>query len=140
MRFPKPEKVVRKRSTISKRNKNRKATSRQCDILAGQLVRSRGVCEAAGSVEGLKCSSVLQWAHIVSRRYRSVRWSMDNAFCMCSAHHLYYTWRPVEFDVFAADKIGADKLSELKSKALTAFDKNLERVYDELLIATRPAV
>lgn len=87
--------------------------SRECDRLCGMIVRSRGACEVCGS------TNVLQWAHIVSRRYRSVRWDWkNNSLCLCSRCHCRYTWNPLAWDEEVLRQLGAEAYQDLKRRAL----------------------
>jgi hypothetical protein len=74
------------------------ASTKKADALFSKAVRSRGKCEMAGLFPKIKCNGVLQCAHIISRRYRAIRWDESNAFCACAAHHLYQTHHPLEFE------------------------------------------
>jgi hypothetical protein len=67
---------------------------RRADELFSQKVRSVGYCEHCKSTERLQC------AHIVSRRYRGVRWFLGNALCLCSRCHLYFEHRPLEWQEY----------------------------------------
>ncbi len=84
------------------------------DLLCGEICRSRGICENP------KCRKMagLQWAHIISRRYKQVRWDIDNCFCLCNGCHFYFTNRPIEWDMFVVSMIGEKKYEELKRRAL----------------------
>ena len=98
----------------------------EADRLFSLAVRSRGACESCGTREDL------QAAHICSRRYASVRHSLDNAFCLCRAHHLLYTLRPLEWDEFVTSKIGAEAYADLKRRALTATKPDYEAILRRL--------
>lgn len=122
--------LKKKRSTPRRRGitcltlgcKRRPATAGLCkthatskaDKLVGNFVkgRDRG-CVAAG-----KHAGPLQWAHVVSRRYRAVRWDPTNAVTLCAGHHMYFTPRPLEWDAWVIARIGADAYSALKRRAL----------------------
>jgi hypothetical protein len=56
-----------------------------------------GACWAQGRSRPL-CQGELQCAHIMSRRYRALRWSYDNAVPLCGAHHTFFTHRPAEWE------------------------------------------
>lgn len=85
------------------------------------IVRSVGFCRACGSTERLQC------AHIVSRRYLGVRFSFDNAMCLCASCHLKYTHRPLEWEVYITEQFGPDLLPSLKTRAL-AYKGPLDRI------------
>lgn len=57
-----------------------------------------GACFAAG--ERFECGGYIQCCHIISRRYRAIRWDESNARPMCSAHHVWYTHHPLEWEAF----------------------------------------
>ena len=82
MKFKKTKKV--KNSTLK----------RKADILFSKKVRSRGVCQLKG-LDNVKCSQVLQCAHIIGRANLRLRWDERNALCICSGHHVYYTYHPL---------------------------------------------
>src|SRR5579872_6364568 len=67
------------------------------DNAARKKCHARGRCES-----GLHCNgcTVLNWAHIMSRSNLSVRWRMDNCFCLCQACHCYYTYHPAQFTLW----------------------------------------
>ena len=78
------------------------------DRLVGGYCRSLGACQAHGYREDNKnpprpCTSQLQWCHIKSRRYLSVRWSENNYLCLCAGHHLWFTSNPEKFTYFLLD-------------------------------------
>lgn len=86
---------------------------KQADKLFSQIIRARGRCEAAGDTD-FPCSGGLQCAHLISRRYHATRWNVDNAACLCAAHHMYWTHRPLEWDVWCLDLLGPSVWAELK--------------------------
>lgn len=89
--------------------------TRRADRLVGDFVKARdGGCVAKGHHNGS-----LQWAHIVSRRYRAVRWDPDNAVALCAAHHMSFTVNPLAWDVWVEQRIGADAYRLIKQRALT---------------------
>lgn len=113
----------RRGTTCSSRGCNRRpmtaglckshATAR-ADKLVGDFVKTRDRgCVARGSHQGS-----LQWAHVISRRYRAVRWDPMNAVTLCAGHHMYFTHRPLEWDVWVAGRIGAEAYEDLKRRAL----------------------
>jgi hypothetical protein len=68
------------------------------DKLFSEFVREQASgCWAFG--ERLLCNGALQCCHIMSRRYRAIRWDYPaNAVAMCGAHHTYYTHHPLEWE------------------------------------------
>lgn len=86
MGFPKPSPKKKTKKIINRIKKTPLAKlKREADKFCGDIVRSRGKCEAVGFA--VKCSGHLQWAHIISRRYHALRWIPQNALCLCHTHH-----------------------------------------------------
>src|SRR3990167_6311734 len=96
-KFAKPPKKAKK--PIKRINRVRKTPlavlKRQADKLAGDNCRARGYCEKCKTTKG-----VLQWAHIISRTYHSIRWLSQNSLCLCSKCHCLFTNRPDEWIAF----------------------------------------
>lgn len=89
--------------------KRRSGAKGKADRLFSQLIRSRGYCEARdwpmwpGSIVARNvhlCRGPLETAHIYSRRYSHIRCDPDNAVCLCSSAHRYFTDNPVDWGVF----------------------------------------
>ena len=59
------------------------------------------VCESCGKVEGR-----MECAHIYGRSAKSVRWSMDNAVCLCHYCHMKFTANPLEFTKWLEETLG----------------------------------
>ena len=95
-------------------------------------VRARdGRCQnnECGATVGLQC------AHIVSRRYRSVRWSFDNAVALCMRCHVYFTHRPIEWGLWVEGRIGEDAYAVLRQRAVAVSTERIEDVLLRLKIA-----
>ena len=72
------------------------APLKRADTMFSRYIRDRdGRCMGQGS--GPACSGYLQCAHIISRRYRAIRWREENAMALCQAHHTFFTHRPLEW-------------------------------------------
>jgi hypothetical protein len=86
----------------------------KADTLFSRSVRGKlgGRCYAEGQM--FECKGYIQCCHIISRRYRAVRWIEENAEPMCAAHHLWYTHHPLEWQDF----IGEDRWEDLRYRAL----------------------
>ena len=90
------------------------------DVLFSKIVRFRTgeppVCQSCGlqspEGHGLDC------AHIHSRRYTSggLRWSVDNALCLCRSCHRMYTAQPANWGRFLMDLLGEGHLDLLNEK------------------------
>ena len=112
LKFPKPKKV--KRSTLK----------RKADKLFSLKIREGKVCFNCGSVKNIQCS------HIVSRSYKNTRWDLDNAIPLCQGCHLYFTFRPLEWEQYIIKIRGASVLKRLKIKALN-LDTNID--YEKII-------
>ena len=93
------------------RKPTKKSLTRRLDKLCSEIVRSRGYCAWCKKAEGLEC------CHIFSRKYRSVRWDLDNLVCLCHAHHFYSHANPVLFTEFIREYLGEYKYEQLKLRA-----------------------
>ena len=101
---PKPTRKIKIKKRLSRIRKTPLAKlKREADKLCGDLVRSRGKCEAIGYGK-FKCGSNLQWCHLFSRRYQKIRWLLKNGLCMCGSHHVYFTYNPNEWTMFLMKK------------------------------------
>lgn len=83
-----------------------------CDAHFSLAVRTRDAftCQYCGK-EGTDA------AHIYGRRSKVVRWSMDNALCLCRYHHQYFESNPVAFTDFLNSHLGEDHMERLRVKS-----------------------
>lgn len=83
-----------------------------CDAHFSLAVRTRDrfVCQYCGK-DGTDA------AHIFGRRSKVVRWSMDNALCLCRYHHQYFESNPVAFTDFLTAHYGEEHMDRLRVKA-----------------------
>lgn len=79
--------------------------------------RDKHLCRFCGG-EGTDC------AHIFGRRIKAVRWSMDNAICLCRYHHNYFGENPIHFHDFLKQILGQDHLDSLRVKAAQVYKTN----------------
>lgn len=73
-----------------------------------------------------KTDSRMECAHIYGRRLKSVRWSLDNAVCLCHWCHRNFTENPVQFSDWLSQYFGEghmDILREKKNGILKANDQ-----------------
>lgn len=82
---------TRRREPLNRRGQ-RAAEVRELDRLAREVVMRR---------DGYKCrmcgaTQHLQWCHIYSRRYQSLRWDPDNALTLCAGDHLWQHHNPLD--------------------------------------------
>ena len=81
--------------------------TKKLDIAFSLLIRKRGHCERCGTTKNLQCS------HIYSRANRSVRWSEENAFCLCSGCHFAWHKNPLESIEWMKTRIGEQNAARL---------------------------
>ena len=89
----KPKKKTPTKTTL--RNK--------ADKLCRKWFHAAERCEAR-KVKGVECGGNLEWCHLVSRSVGIIRHHPLNAVPMCSAHHRYFTQRPLEFWEFIEER------------------------------------
>ncbi len=97
------------------------------DILFSRWIRRGKKCEMCGRTD-----KQLHCAHYIGRRYRAVRWELDNAACLCVSCH----WEVDEFSAikesFFRKKIGSDRMEELQIQARSFIKPNKELIKKEL--------
>lgn len=107
------------------------------DAVFSDLVRMRVeyCCEVCGkhypegTRQGIHCS------HLFGRRYRGTRWHPDNAFSMCMSCHQTLGENPVEFHMWARQKLGDGLIDILREKAHAVTKlkpSDLEELYKHL--------
>ena len=77
----------------------------------------------------LFCSGNLEWCHLVSRSVGVLRHHPLNAIPMCSAHHRYFTQRPLEFWEFV-EKTMPGRSQRLKDLELEIRTSNSKPDYE----------
>lgn len=72
----------------------------------------------------------LQWCHVFSRRYVSLRWHRDNNMCLCSGCHLWWHHQPAAAVPWWESVIGKDAMQALRVRMLVRdkVDMEAERV------------
>lgn len=124
---PRPKTPKKKR-----RKSDRQILTAKCDRLFSLAVRTAGQCESGRSA---RHGGLLQCAHGISRRYTAVRWDRRNAWCFCQACHVYFTHRPLEWDVWLHETWGDDLYSEMRALALTGVEPDLSDLHELLKAA-----
>lgn len=84
-----------------------------CDKWFSDVVRKKAnhTCESCGRSDiGMDC------AHIYGRREKSVRWSLDNAVCLCRVCHRNYTENPIDFAHWLNQYLGEGHMELLNEK------------------------
>jgi hypothetical protein len=79
------------------------------------------VCESCGKVEGR-----MECAHIYGRSAKSVRWSLDNAVCLCHYCHMKFTSNPLEFTAWLQEELGEGHMEMLREKWQVLMKTNKE--------------
>ena len=90
-----------------------------CDVHFSKAVRHRdkNICQYCGG-HGTDA------AHIYGRAKKSVRWSMDNALCLCRHHHRHLGANPIEFFDFLTRLYGPGHMDLLREKANAVLKTN----------------
>jgi hypothetical protein len=73
----------------------------KADRLFAARIRSRGRCECCGFTANEWTS--MECAHVLSRRYYAIRWSEENAVCLCGdafGCHAYFTAHPAKWEAW----------------------------------------
>lgn len=99
-----------------------------CDILFGQIIRSRGACESGRDNH----KGVLQCAHGFSRRYRATRWMEEQCWCLCAGCHMFFTQRPLEWDQWMRERLGGPFYESIRHEALFGPNPNLKETAERL--------
>lgn len=91
---------------VSKRRASRTKMMELCDKLHSVTVRllGGGRCKLCGRAAGQAC----QCAHLISRGKFSVRWELENCWCLCPQCHTRYTHDPEGWQELMMDTFGAD--------------------------------
>lgn len=79
-----------------------KSLKKSCDTAFSISVRKYGRCQFE-KLDKVRCSSVLQCAHIETRGNNFLRYNQQNALCLCSGHHWYYTNHPAAFNKMVSE-------------------------------------
>lgn len=93
-----------------------KTLRNKADRLWSMMIRQRdGHCR--------RCSRtapevILQAAHVISRRYKAIRWDERNGIALCIGCHHWGHKQPVEFDWWVQELIGKETYEALRSEAL----------------------
>ena len=90
-----------------------------CDDWFSKCVRARDTwCMHCGRED------TLQAMHIVGRRNKAVRWSLDNAVTGCAACHRYFTENPLAFHDWLRSLYGDGHLDLLREKSKAILKTN----------------
>lgn len=114
-----------------------RAGIKDCDVLWRFIIKARAdwKCELRGK-DGIKCSDVIQAAHLITRGVKKIRHDLRNGRSLCSGHHVYFTmnehqWRDV------CDKYWKQDYDELNLYRRTPSKPDLELVFQVLRIEAK---
>jgi len=107
-------------------SKNLRKLSKKCDDLFSKLIRKAGKCHRCGE------KNFLQTAHIISRRYHNTRWDLSNALCLCRGCHVYFTWHPLEWEIYAKEVLGSGYEAMKRIALATPIKHNYEKLIERL--------
>ena len=116
----------RKARPAKKRKTKRASLSREADRLWSLLVRARGASEISGDTKNL------QGAHGFPRTYRATRWLLINGFALTQSEHVFYTYRPLQWDQFLRERWGQPVYDELRRIALKNEKQDMVAVVSSL--------
>ncbi len=77
---------------------------------------------------------VLQAAHVISRRYKAIRWDERNGIALCVGCHHWAHKQPIEMDWWVQELIGKETYEALRFEALD-YTGTLKRIDLEEVIA-----
>lgn len=99
-------------------NRCRTHAKKAADRAWTAAIRTRGACELA-ELHPFPCAGRLQAAHGFSRRYLGTRYLLTNGFALCAAAHIYWTYRPLEWDDVLRRRWGTLTYRRLRRLAVT---------------------
>lgn len=99
---------------------------KQADTLWGKLIRLPGRCIECGSTE------YVQAAHCIGRAYRKVRHDPRNGVPLCAKHHVFWTHRPIEWNLWLLNHWGEDLYAEMHDLALNGPRVDLAKTIESL--------
>ncbi len=90
----------------------RRATVKELDALCREVVflRDGGKCRRCGK-------EAVDWSHVYSRRYKWLRWDLDNSSASCKGCHLAWHHRPLEGAAWWAKELGPKRYQALVLRA-----------------------
>ena len=112
-----------KRRTRLKPRSKQAIKDKELDALCRKLVflRDGNRCVKTGSTHNL------QWAHIFSRRFKSLRWDEDNSMCLSAGAHLWWHHQPLEAAKWFTEKYPerAKRLEMLRLISQSKIDRTI---------------
>ena len=89
-------------------------------------------CRTLGYCRNCNATKNLQWCHIISRKYYSLRYHKDNCVCLCASCHAKFTDNPIAFADFLK-KILPAKVYNYFKKGRFDNVKNTKKLIEEIL-------
>lgn len=109
--------------TAKRKPRKRVNRVKKLDQLFSLWIRDRdGCCRRCGTTN--RC----QAAHIVSRRYRAVRWLPENCITLCVGCHHWWHMNPLEAELWIISEIGGATFASIRQKALSMEKQDLDEL------------
>ena len=96
----------------SKTSLKSRATVKELDALCREIVfeRGNGAC--------LRCDKpAVDWSHVYSRRFKWLRWELDNSWPACKGCHLWWHHKPMDAGAWYRGEIGPKRFDALVLRA-----------------------
>lgn len=107
------------------------------DETCGKIVKNMADWKCQRCGRGKDGGFIMNWAHIIRRANKTMRWRLDNAFCLCISCHYWFDNSTNRGDAedFIRKKLGNEEWEQLKKDARPTRQwtvKDLEKKYEEL--------
>jgi len=103
--------------------KARRASVKELDALCRAIVfvRDEQKCARCGR-------PAVDWSHVYSRRYKWLRWDLDNSVASCKGCHLLWHHKPLEGVEWVKKHLGPERYERLQQRAARPSRVNLVAV------------
>ena len=95
------------------RKPKRKTIKNKLDKIFSEVIRKKRYCQKCGSDHYIQC------AHVFTRKNLSIRWSLDNAYCLCAGCHFWAHDNPLLFAEWVKEMKTLEQYDALKLAANT---------------------
>lgn len=128
-------KAPKSRKPTKRSQAKRSSRCKYADRMWSRYINARdGFCQMASD----ECSGRLEAAHIIGKQTGKhvIRWELDNGVLLCALHHRRFDG---VFDKWswAEKRLGTDRWEALQAKSRERWDRDYDRVYDELKTALK---